>query len=264
MAIVLGLNTVLLASWCLLTWPLFPTGWMVQHAAVFWSWLTLRLSGAKLVVEGLERIDRRGVYVFAGNHLSTFDILAILMLQPTARTRFIAKKSLFYVPFFGWAMWIAGYIAIDRGNRKRAMESTQRALRKIQEGTSIVVYAEGTRSSDGKLLPFKTGGFLMAIRAKVPVVPVTIVGSHLLQPKGKFLVVPGTFKLIFDDPIPTAHLLERDRGVLAAQVRAIVARRLHQEGQISREELEAALAEPAPAGSVEAGTAAARAPLPHE
>jgi 1-acyl-sn-glycerol-3-phosphate acyltransferase len=196
-------------------------------------------------VKGLENVDPRGVYVFTSNHLSTYDILAVLRLQPARRVRFIAKKSLFYIPFFGWAIALAGYIAIDRGNRKRAMDSMQVALRRIQRGTSVVVYPEGTRSPDGSLLPFKTGSFLMAIRARVPVVPVTMVGTHRLQPKGRFLAVPGTFRIIFDAPIPTASLQERDRATLAAQVREIIARRLAAEGQLTEEDLARTLAGPA-------------------
>ncbi len=252
-ATLLGIYTVILGSLAILTWPLMPSGWGVQKLAKLWSWLTLKCCGARLRIEGLERFDNDRVYVFTSNHLSTFDILALLYLQPTRRFRFIAKKSLFMIPFFGWSMYLGGFIAIDRSNKKSAQRSMQAALSKIQRGTSVVIYPEGTRSRDGKLLPFKTGGFLMAIRAKVPVVPVTVVGSHLLQPAGRVYCRPGTFRMIFGDPIETAQLQERDRGALAAQARSVIARQLFDAGQIGRDDLEQILAE----GAGAPGSAAA-------
>ena len=241
-AIALGLYTLLFASAAILTWPFSPSGAIVQWLARWWAWSTLKVCGARLEVEGLERVDRSGTYVFTSNHLSTFDIVALLFLQPTSCFRMMAKKSLFMIPFFGLAMLAGGFIPVDRRNRKNALRSTQKALRKIQGGMSVVVYPEGTRSRTGKLLPFKTGGFLLAIRAGVPVVPVTVIGSHLLQPPDHVYVRPGTFRVVFHDPIPTRHLQERDRGTLATEARCVIARRLFEAGQLDEEELRAVLA----------------------
>ncbi|MFN7973880.1 MAG: lysophospholipid acyltransferase family protein [Acidobacteriota bacterium] len=237
-ATLLGIYTVVLGTIAVVTWPIVPTGWLIQKIAILWSWLTLKACGARLVVEGQENIDPKATYVFTSNHCSTFDILALLYLQPTWRFRFIAKKSLFRIPFFGWAMWLGGFIGIDRSNKKKAMETTQAALRRIQKGTSVVIYPEGTRSYDGKMLPFKTGGFLMAIRAGVPVIPVTMVNSHYLQPKRRFLCRPGTFRMIFDTPIPTKDLQERDRGMLSAKVRDVIASNLIAAGQMTPDDLQ--------------------------
>src|SRR4030095_15410734 len=123
------------------------------------------------------------------------DILAMLYLQPTRRVGMVAKRSLFAIPFFGWAMRLAGFIDIDRSNKKSAMRSTNRALRKLQSGVSLVIYPEGTRSRDRGLMMFKSGGFLMAIRAKVPVVPVTMIDSDKVHPPDRFHCEPGPFKV---------------------------------------------------------------------
>lgn len=235
-AALLGILTVVLGTIAIVTWPLAPNGYLIQKLAIIWSWLTLKACGAKLVVQGRQSIDPKATYVFTSNHCSTFDILALLYLQPARRFRFIAKKSLFRIPFFGWAMSLGGFIGIDRSNKKKAMETTQAALQRIQTGTSVVIYPEGTRSYDGRMLPFKTGGFLMAIRAGVPVIPLTMVNSHYLQPKGRFLARPGTLRIIFDAPIPTKDLQERDRGMLAAKVRDVIARNLIEAGQMTKED----------------------------
>lgn len=236
-AFLLGIYTIVFGGLGVLTWPLSPSGAIIQKCAALWAWLTMKACGGRMIVEGLENVDRQGTYVFASNHLSTMDILALLYLQPTRMIRMVAKQSLFAIPFFGWAMRLAGFIDIDRSNKKSAMRSTNRALRTLQKGISLVVYPEGTRSRDGRLMMFKSGGFLMAIRARVPVIPVTMIDSDKVHPPDRFHVNPGPFKVIFEKPVPTDHLRERDRGALAAQVRAVVARRLAAEGRMGEEEL---------------------------
>ena len=120
------------------------------------------------------------------NHQSALDIYALLFSLPLS-FKWIAKRQLFMIPFIGWAMKRAGYISLDRENPREALKAMGDAARKIREGLNIIIFPEGTRSKDGVLLPFKKGGFSLALRAGVPIMPVGIIGTNKLQPKGSFI-----------------------------------------------------------------------------
>src|SRR5262247_4153513 len=139
-----------------------------------WSWIILIIGGVRLKVAGLSNIDPKRQYIFMANHQSHIDIPILIHSLPDFQLRWIAKKELLWVPFFGWAMWAAKHIAVDRSDRSGALAVLAKARRQIDQGISIVVFPEGTRSSDGRLLPFKRGGFLLAVKTKMPIVPVTI------------------------------------------------------------------------------------------
>ncbi len=147
--------------------------------------LHLKVSGIKVVVKGLERLTNPP-YVFMCNHQSALDIYTLLAFLPYS-FKWIAKRQLFRIPFIGWAMGRTGYISIDRENPREALKAIEEAARKIRNGMNIVIFPEGTRSVDGTLLPFKKGGFTLALRAMVPIVPIGIYGTSQLQPKGSFI-----------------------------------------------------------------------------
>ncbi len=147
-----------------------------------WSRMFLYVAGINVRIEGLDRISSPP-YVFMCNHQSALDIHALLAKLPVS-FKWIAKRQLFAIPMFGWAIRKAGYISIDRENPREALKAIEEASQRIREGTNIIIFPEGTRSADGKLLPFKKGGFTLALRAMVPVVPIGIYGSSALQPKG--------------------------------------------------------------------------------
>lgn len=157
----------------------------IHGLARLWSRMYLAVAGIKVRVDGLERI-MSPPYVFMCNHQSALDIYALLARLPLS-FKWIAKRQLFSIPVVGWAMRKAGYISIDRENAREALKAIEEASRKIREGTNIIIFPEGTRSADGQLLPFKKGGFTLALRAMVPVVPIGIYGSSVLQPKGSSL-----------------------------------------------------------------------------
>ncbi len=236
-ALCIGISAAVLGTISLVTLPFAPGGAIFQWAAKSWAAISLWVCGVKVEIFGRERISYNGTYLFASNHASTVDILAFLYSSPTRCHRMIAKKGLFRIPIFGWTLAAVGFIPLERRNRESARQCSKKALERMRTGTSVVVYPEGTRSRDGVLLPFKTGSFLMAIRAGIPVVPVTVTGSHRVQPKGRFFVRPGTVKLIFDDPISTEGLTEAERLPLAHRAQVVVARHLAEAGQISPEKL---------------------------
>ena len=177
--------------------------------------------------------------VFMANHQSLYDIAVMLVSVPVP-IRFLAKRSLFRIPVFGWALAAAGFVPIDRVDRSRAREAFQLALEALGEGVAIVIYPEETRSLDGRIRPFRRGGFLMALKARSPIVPVGIRGTLRVRPKGRFLVEPASVEVAFGDPIDGAGWGVRKLDGLIEQVEAEVSR-LAQAARIDAVE---ALAEP--------------------
>ncbi len=184
----------------------------------FWLRAILFITGVKVEVRGLEHLKKDEAYIFAANHQSQFDIPVLAVALPY-QIRWLAKKSLFHIPFFGWALKAIGYIPVDRENPRKGYESLLLAAEKIKAGFSVVIFPEGTRSTDGKLLPFKTGGFVLAIKSGRPVVAVAICGTRDIMPKGKLYVRPGRVRLKVFPPIPTEGLSVREKASLAQLVR---------------------------------------------
>jgi 1-acyl-sn-glycerol-3-phosphate acyltransferase len=173
--------------------------------------------GVRVEVEGLEHVAATKAAIYMSNHQSVLDIGAIVETLPVS-WRFVAKKELTYIPFFGWALGLSDQVVIDRGNRRRSVESLRRAAERVRGGVNVIIFPEGTRSPDGSLQPFKSGGFHLALDAQVPVIPVTISGSASLTPKRSLQVRSGTIKVAYGAPIPTAGLAARDRERLKQRV----------------------------------------------
>lgn len=199
------------------------SGDFARRCARGWGRGGLALAGVDVVIEGAERIPADTPVIFMGNHQSNFDILALSLALPRSFS-WIAKEELFRIPFFGGAMRRAGYIALDRSHGRKALKSMQAAAERIKNGASVVIFPEGTRSGDGRLLPFKKGGFLLALRAGVPVVPFTINGSTAVNPGKRLELHRGTIRIVVSDPIRVEdgmkqdELLERVHGAIAARL----------------------------------------------
>jgi 1-acyl-sn-glycerol-3-phosphate acyltransferase len=190
----------------------------IQVLARFWARILAGGMGCRLAVSGMENLEPGATYIFASNHASAFDILALLAVLPK-NFRWIAKKELFRIPIFGPSLKAAGYIAIDRSDRRAAMHSIMAAAERIQGGASVVIFPEGTRSPDGKLLPFKSGGLMLAQRSGRPVVPVGIVGSNLALPAKSLLVNPGRIEVRIGKPLSDEETAGMDRDQLAELTR---------------------------------------------
>ena len=193
-----------------------------------WSRIMLFAGGVKVQMDGLDNINPKEAYVFAANHQSQFDIFTILGHLPT-QFRWLAKKELFHIPIFGAAMKGAGYIPIDRSNRKEAFKSIDLAASRVRQGTSIVIFPEGTRSLDGKLQSFKKGGFHLAIKSKRPIVPVSISGAFSILPKKGFRVRPQLVKVYVGKPVPTEDITPQKRDWLISEIRRRIQERLPSE-----------------------------------
>ncbi|MDP2643693.1 MAG: lysophospholipid acyltransferase family protein [Desulfobacterales bacterium] len=183
-----------------------------------WARSILWAARIQVTVTGFSNIDPQKSYIFMSNHQGNFDI-PVLLAFLTAQFRWLAKAELFKIPLFGYAMKRAGYISIDRSNRKSAFESLSRAAAIIKNGVSVIIFPEGTRSQDGKIRPFKQGGFLIAIDAGAPIVPVIIHGTRSIMPKNKFRINPGNVDLEILQPIQTDGYTRKQRDELLDKVR---------------------------------------------
>lgn len=213
--------TIVLAVLAIASGLVDRSGDTVLYLARFWSRLVLGSAGVKVVVHQTEPLDRKRSYVFMANHLSAADIWSLYVAIPVP-IRMIAKKQLSKLPLVGWAMTVGRFIFIDRQNGSSARRSIEEAVRRIHEGTSVLIFPEGTRSRDGKLGPFKKGGFHLAANSGADIVPVGIRGSREVIPKGSFLIRRGVVTIEIGAPIPTADIPESDRPALMVRVREIV------------------------------------------
>jgi len=172
------------------------------HAvARLWARGALAASRIPLEIEHQEPLDPAGRYVFLANHQSLFDIPALLVAIP-GQVRFLAKAGLFRIPLFGWALSLAGFVPVDRGHRERARGSFERALERLGGGLSILVFPEEQRSLDGRLLPFKRGGLLLAAKSGLPIVPVGLEGPLAVQSRRSFWIRPRPIRVRFGAAIP--------------------------------------------------------------
>lgn len=194
-------------------------------AGKLWSRIMLASAGARLRVHDLANAYRHDPCVFIANHGSMVDIWVMFTFMPTG-TRFVAKQELFKIPIFGWVLRASGCVAIDRGRRREAIRSLQSAGNQIRAGRSVVLYPEGTRSKDGRLGPFKKGAFHLAVKAGVPVVPVSIRGSFEILSPGTWRVNPGVVDVHLDSPIDVAPYQPSNSSGLLTDVRSIIERRL--------------------------------------
>jgi 1-acyl-sn-glycerol-3-phosphate acyltransferase len=214
---VTGIVTTVLSICAFLTFPFDRGGRMVHLLyAKPWGWLILKSAGAKMQVTGLEHIDPQRTYIYMCNHLGSFDIFALLACLP-GQFRWLAKSELFRIPILGWGMRTAGYISLDRSKRRSTYESMEIAAKKIREETSVVIFPEGARSFDGEMQPFMNGGFNLAIRAGVPIVPITIHGTWEIMPRTTKRVKKGTIRVVIDQPIETKGCTMKDRRRLMSE-----------------------------------------------
>ena len=199
-----------------------PTGRLYMWLArVGWARQSLMIGGVPVTAKGVENIGANQSYVICVNHQSLVDIPVLVGTLPIP-VRFVAKRSLFFIPIFGWSLRAAGFVPVERGAGKKAHESLIRAARRLKNGHSITVFPEGTRSPDGQIHAFKSGAFIMAIEAGVPILPVVIKGTFQAAPRSAIRVSPHPIELIVGTPISSQGLKIKDRNELSAKTRAVM------------------------------------------
>jgi 1-acyl-sn-glycerol-3-phosphate acyltransferase len=193
----------------------------VHIIARIWARGILFVSRIKVTVNGLANIDPTQSYVYMSNHQSNFDIPVLLAYLPV-QFRWLAKAELFKIPIFGRAMRGAGYVKIDRFNQKAAFESINEAAGKMKNGVSVMIFPEGTRSLDGNIRSFKKGGFIMAVDAGVPIVPVVLKGTWPIMAKSSLRINNGEVSLNIETPIATTDYTRENKDDLIQSVRAVI------------------------------------------
>ncbi len=202
----------------------FPFSRLSEVYMKFWAKITVKLSGNTVSVEGLDNIHSDTAYVITANHQSQMDIPLLLACLPL-QFRMAAKKELFMIPVLGWVLYAMQFIKIDRKNKSRAVKSLNQAALKIEKGLTILFFPEGTRSTGGKLLPFNSGPFYLAVKAGVPVLPVVISGSNKIHNKQKVLKLNAgnEVKIVIGKPLATVGLDLKQRHQLLAHTREVMA-----------------------------------------
>ncbi len=204
-AILLPIAALICFPWAFIAGDIRP----LYRIGMWAAFTGVRLAGVKVQTVGLDQLDRAKTYVFMSNHVSNIDPPLLLPLLP-GRVSVMAKKELFNIPILGKAMRMASLVPVDRGNRDAGIAAVRAAAEVVKQGIHMTIFVEGHRSFDGKLLPFKKGPFYLAEQCQVPVVPITISGTHYAMPKVRFSIKPGNVTLIFHKPIEPKEFGTRD------------------------------------------------------
>jgi 1-acyl-sn-glycerol-3-phosphate acyltransferase len=212
--IVLGVTVITIALFS-------KKGNLAHWVARMWGRSILFVSRVKVQITGLENIPSQRSCILMSNHQSNFDIPVLLGRLPV-QFRWLAKEELFKIPIFGRGMRGCGYISIDRSNRKLAFASLKEAARKIRDGVSVLIFPEGTRSRDGRIQPFKKGGFVLSVDAGVPIVPIVIYGTCFIMPKGRLLIRSRMVRMDILEPIETTAFTRKTKDELMEKVRSTI------------------------------------------
>lgn len=218
-------HTLVMGSLSLLLWPFDRTGALQFWCARWWCRLVAWSIFARIRLHGVEHVRAGQPYVYMANHSSLIDTPALFAYLPYP-FRIMAKRELFLVPFMGWHLWTAGHFPIDRGNARKTVASLRRVIDGVRSGRSLAVFPEGTRTPDGQLQKFQTGTFKIALKAGVPIVPVTIRGTFALLPKTTLAPRPGRIDVIIGEPIDTAAYDEKHLPELIERTRDQILRTL--------------------------------------
>jgi 1-acyl-sn-glycerol-3-phosphate acyltransferase len=237
------MHTLAAVLWMLASTVLYGTAAMAlsplsnrkaRYFAHLWCANLTRFCGVRVRTQGSEKLAGMDRCVFVANHQSYFDIPVLYTGLPYSLS-FIAKKELFFIPFFGWGIAAIGHIWIDRDNARAARKSITRATDKLKrEGISLVLFPEGTRSVTGEVGVFKRGSFTLAFEAGVPVVPVTILGTRDILPKHRGTFRPGTATIVIGDPILPADLAALDKTKLSEMVRERIVKGMKSADQVRK------------------------------
>ena len=224
--------TIFFGATAILAAPFSKTGNFVHFIAQVWGYSILLASRIRVTVSGQENFDPSRSYIFMSNHQSNFDI-PVLLAHLRCQFRWLAKAELYKIPIFGRGMRGAGYIPIDRSDRRAAIRSLQQAAETIRKGTSVMIFPEGTRSRDGVLRSFKKGGFILAVDAGVPIVPVIIHGTFQIMPRTRLRIQSGRVRVQVLEPIETAGYGRKRKNELLETVRSrmLEAQQLMAEGE---------------------------------
>jgi len=210
--------TIVMATLSLVLWPFDRTGKMQHWCARWWCRLVAWTIFVRIHVSGVGNVQPDRPYVYMANHASLIDTPALFAYLPY-QFRIMAKQSLFWIPFLGWHLSTAGHFPIDRRDPRRTAMSVRRVVERVRGGMSLAVFPEGSRTPDGRLQAFQPGAFKIALRAGVPIVPVTIRGAFELLPRTTLAPTPGRVDVIVGEPIDTTAYTEKSLPALMQRTR---------------------------------------------
>jgi len=199
------------------------SGNTAHNVARLWCRLICQWNGVAVEIRGMKNVLPGQAQIFIANHQGYYDIFALAGYLPV-QLRWVAKESLFRIPFVGWSMRAAGYVGVDRRDRKKSYHSFLETTEKVKSGCSIVIFPEGTRSLNGEIGPFKKGSHLLALRTGAPVVPITIIGTWKIIQKGSAVIHPGPVRIIISPPIQiNPEISDKGESVLQS-IRELICR----------------------------------------
>lgn len=219
------INTFVLSLIIIVISPLDRRGNLVHYIGKFWSLLNLYLPGTRVALRGRDKIEKGRAYIIMSNHQSLLDPWVLIGKLPL-QLRWIIRSGIKKMPVFGYALERMGHVYVDRTKRKGTVASLAKAVQKLKDGSSIVVFPEGTRSKDGQLLNFHKGGAIIAFRSGAPILPVTINGSRFVLPKGTLALMPSKIEVVVGDAIDPNSFDEAEKDKLMAVVRSAIAMNL--------------------------------------
>lgn len=227
-AIGVGIVTVFFAPPLIVASILSSTdkpGYLIARA---WAWCVAKLVGVTASLHGRNDFDPDVSYVITPNHQGNVDILALILTLPM-KFRWVIKRELLRIPFFGWGLGRTGAISLDRDKSRESVKQLRLGSSKLEGGWSLLIYPEGTRSPDQNLLPFKKGPFRLAVDNNTPILPVTVNGAFKILPKKTLLPLPGHLTVTIGEPIPTDDLDVADVPMLMEQTRDAILKHLDPE-----------------------------------
>jgi len=215
------LNTIAVCLTIIIISPFDKKGNTVHYIGKFWSLLNIFLSGTRLTIRGKEKINTNLTHIVMSNHQSLFDVWALIGKIPL-QIRWIVKAEIRKIPIFGYTLERMGHIYVDRKKRAAAYISLETAAEKIKNGTSVIIFPEGTRSNDGHLLKFRMGGIILALKSGVPILPVTVNGSRFVLPKNTLALMPGKIEVVVGDMIDASSYDENNKNELMEKIRSAI------------------------------------------
>lgn len=189
--------------------------------ARLWALIILGVSFTRTRLRGKENIEPGRSYIIISNHQSHFDILS-LVTRLGIPYRWVIKQELRHIPLFGYALYASRNIFIDRSNQQSAIDSINQGIDRLPAGVGVLFFAEGTRSPDGRIQPFKKGGFIMAVQRGMPILPVTVNGSRKVLPKDSLFFSPGKIEVVVGPPIETSHYTMDNLDELITKTRSVI------------------------------------------
>jgi len=214
------LYTIVMGTLSLLSSLIDEDGQIQHWFAKAWSWLILKTSLCPVEIVGQQKLLCKGACVYAVNHISAFDIPTLYTQLP--QFRIMAKKELFRYPFLGWHLRRSGQLPIDQQNPGSSIRSLKRSIDTLRSGMPLVIFPEGGRSPNGQIQPFMSGAFYIAIKAKVDIIPMALVGTYEILPMNTYHIRPRPIQLLVGEPIPTSGYGLRDMDALCQRVQQAV------------------------------------------